>query len=378
LIDGTLSSAIQGERRGNTMKALNSMLAVLVLGCVAAPGQAGPVGPFDQTTLVSNATDPDLVNPWGVSFSATSPFWVSDNGTGRSTLYNSLGVKQGLVVAMPSGAEPVTGQVFNGTSSFNGDTFVFASENGTIAGWRGALGTTAETLFASAGANYKGLAISTDKSTLYAANFAIGTVDIFDSTGRLFSVVDPTLPAGYRPFNVQNVAGKLYVTFAFTSDGHDDLAGAGHGFVKVFDPASRTFANLVAQGPLDSPWGLAVAPVGFGALGGDLLVGNFGDGKINAFDPATGTLVGTLADASSNPLVIDGLWGLAFGNGGNGGSSASLYLTAGPNDETGGLFARIDSLAAPVPEPEAWALMLGGLALLHLRRRQRARHAVLR
>ena len=138
------------------MKALNSLLAVLVLGSLSAPGLAGPVGSFGQTTLASSASDPDLVNPWGTSFSSTSPFWISDNGTGRATLYNSLGVKQGLVVTMPMGAEPVTGQVFNGTPSFNADLFMFASENGTIAGWRGALGTTAETLFSVNGANYKG------------------------------------------------------------------------------------------------------------------------------------------------------------------------------------------------------------------------------
>jgi uncharacterized protein (TIGR03118 family) len=354
------------------MKALNSLLAVLVLGSLSAPGLAGPVGSFGQTTLASSASDPDLVNPWGTSFSSASPFWISDNGTGRATLYNSLGVKQGLVVTMPMGAEPVTGQVFNGTPSFNADLFMFASENGTIAGWRGALGTTAETLFSVNGANYKGLAISTDKATLYAANFAAGTIDIFGPAGLTFSVADTTVPAGYRPFNVQNVGGRLYVTFAFSSDGHDDMSGAGHGFVKVFDPVARTFANLVSQGSLDSPWGLAFAPVGFGTLGGDLLVGNFGDGKINAFDPITGALIGTLADAASNPLVIDGLWGLTFGNGGNGGSTASLYLTAGPDDESGGLFARIDNLAAAVPEPETWALMAGGLALLLAARRRRS------
>ena len=354
------------------MQARLSLVAVLV-GVLAGGAAAGPLGPFGETVLVTSATDPDLVNPWGVSFSATSPFWVSDNGTGKATLYNSVGVKQGLVVSMPIGATAVTGQVFNGAASFHGDTFIFASENGAIAGWRGALGTTAEILFTPAGANYKGLAISTDKSTLFAANFASGAIDVFGAGGVTGSFVDPTLPAGYKAFNVQNLGGTLYVTFALASGG-DDVAGAGHGFLGTFDPVSHAFTRLVSQGALDSPWGVALAPAGFGSLGGDLLVGNFGDGKINAFDKVTGALVGTLADAASNPLVIDGLWGLAFGNGGNGGSMSSLYVTAGPNEETGGLFARIDTLSvAAVPEPAEFALMLGGLGLLSAQRLRRRR-----
>ncbi len=350
------------------MKGLFSIASIVLLGGIATAASAAPVGPFGETVLVSSATDPDLINPWGISSSATSPFWVSDNGTGKATLYNSLGVKQGLVVSMPGGASSVTGQVFSGAASFNGNTFLFATENGTIAGWRGALGTTAEQLFAVAGANYKGLAISTDKSTLYGADFGNGSIDAFDSTGVKSVISDPTIPVGYRPFNIQNLGGTLYVTFAQASGG-DDVPGAGHGFVSTFDPVTHTFTRLVSQGALNSPWGVALAPAGFGALGGDLLVGNFGDGKINAFDKVTGALVGTLADASLNPLVIDGLWGLSFGNGGNGGSAASLYVTAGPDDETGGLFARLDNLSvAAVPEPAEFALMLGGLGLITARR----------
>jgi uncharacterized protein (TIGR03118 family) len=166
------------------------------------------------------------------------------------------------------------------------------------------------------------------------------------------------------------------VTFALAS-GKDDVAGAGHGFVKVFDPLTHAFSSLISQGVLDSPWGLALAPIGFGALGGDLLVGNFGDGRINVFS-TTGSFIGALADAGANPLVIDGLWGLLVGNGGNGGSASSLYVAAGPDDESGGLFARIDAVAAPVPEPQTWALLLCGLALLATRganRRPRAARA---
>jgi uncharacterized protein (TIGR03118 family) len=278
--------------------------------------------------LVTNGSDPSLINPWGISYSPSGPFWVSDNATGLVTLYNSTGVKQGLVVSMPAGSEPVTGQVFNNTSAFNGDAFLFATENGTITGWRGALGTHAEVLFAPTNAVYKGLAISSDKSTLYAANFASGTIDKYNSSGFVSAFTDPTAPSGYAPFNVQNLGGKLFVTFA-QRNGIDDVAGLGHGFVKVFDPLTSTFSSLVSQGALNSPWGLALAPAGFGDFGGDLLVGNFGDGQIHAYDPLTGALAGTLSDKNGNPLVIDGLWGLTFGNGGNGGSVSSLYVAAG-------------------------------------------------
>lgn len=336
----------------------------LVLVSAFTTVAATPVGAFAETVLVSSATDPDLINPWGISLSGGGPFWISDNGTGKSTLYNSAGVKQGLVVSMPAGSEAVTGQVFNGTASFHGDAFIFATENGTITGWRGALGTTAETLFSVANARYKGVAVSSDKATLYAANFAGGTIDVFSSAGLVGSFGDPAAPSGYSPFNVQNLGGKLYVTYALRGAGGDDVAGAGHGFVKIFDPVSHAFASLVSQGSLNSPWGLALAPAGFGALGGDLLVGNFGDGEINAFDAISGTLIGALADMSQTTLFNDGLWGLSFGNGGNGGSKQSLYITAGPNGETGGLFARIDS----VPEPGT--LLLVAMPLWRLLRRR--------
>ncbi len=347
------------------MKPAHFFLAILAIG---APLLAGPITAYSQTTLVSSATDPDLINPWGVSFSATSPFWVSDNGTGRATLYNSSGVKQGLVVSMPAGSADITGQVFNGTASFNNDLFLFASEDGTIAGWRGALGTTAEQLFAVGGADYKGLSITSTKDTLFAANFGAGTIDQFNSAGLIGSFTDPTMPAGFAPFNVQNIGGVFYVTFAKKGAGGDDVPGAGNGYVDIFDPVSHTFTRLISQGTLDSPWGLAVAPASFGPAGGDLLVGNFGDGTINAFTLG-GTFIGTLADSSSSILTNDGLWGLTFGNGGNGGNVASLYLTAGGAGETTGLFARIDA----VPEPATAGLIAVGLVVLAMGRRARAR-----
>jgi len=347
------------------MNNLRAPLAVLTLLVGASTTYASDINAFKETILQTSATDPDLINPWGVSASGSSPFWVSDNGTGKTTLYNTAGVKQGLVVSMPAGSEALTGQVFNGTANFKGDNFVFATENGTITGWRGALGTTAETLFTVAGASYKGLAISTDKSTLYAANFAAGTVDVFNSAGKIASVADPSVPAGYAPFNVQNTGGKIYVTYALKGSGGDDAAGAGHGFVSVFDPGTQTFSRLISQGALNSPWGIAVAPLTFGTVAGDVLVGNFGDGLINAYDPISGGLVGTLATFGSTEIVNDGLWALDFGNGGNGGFANALYITAGPNDETGGVLARIDA----VPEPSALLLGVAGLAFVALRLR---------
>jgi uncharacterized protein (TIGR03118 family) len=308
-------------------------------------------------------TDPNLVNPWGIASASTSPFWVSDNGTGLSTLYNTSGTPQGLVVTIPpppgspagtTGAP--TGTVFNGTSSFNGDLFLFATEGGTIAGWRGALGTTAETLVDSTGvgAVYKGIALSTtgSNSYIYAADFHNGTISVFPSSGAPAlggNFTDPNLPAGYAPFNIQNINGSLLVTYALQdAAGEDDVSGANHGFVDVFDLNGNFVKRLISMSVLNSPWGLAIAPANFGSFSNDLLVGNFGDGRINAFNPSTGALLGTLNDAMGNPITIQGLWGLRVGNGGNGGDPNSVYFAAGipgPDEiEDHGLFGSISSV----------------------------------
>jgi uncharacterized protein (TIGR03118 family) len=343
---------------------------------------AAPVTSYVQTNLVSDVPglaahfDANLTNPWGIAFSATSPFWVADNGTGRSTLYNSSGTPQALVVTVPKpggGTSAPTGTVFNGTAAaFNGDLFLFATEDGTVAGWRGALGSTAETLFdhSTADAVYKGLAIGSVSggTYLYAADFHNGNIDVYPSTGSpalAGSFKDPALTAGYAPFNVQVLNGKLYVTYAFKAPGgDDDVSGPGRGFVSVFDLSGNFQQRLVSGGNLNSPWGIAIAPADWGLFGGDLLVGNFGDGRINAYD-LNGNFLGTVANTSGTPIVNDGLWALKFGNGGNGGSPNSLYLTVGLNGEENGLFAQID----PVPEPATFVLMGAGLGLLALKRR---------
>jgi uncharacterized protein (TIGR03118 family) len=352
---------------------------------------------FAQTNLVSDGavpaafTDPDLKNPWGISFGPTTPFWVSDNGTGLSTLYDGAGMKQGLVLTIPPApgspagtlATP-TGTVFNDTTAnFTGDRFLFATEDGTIAGWQGSLGTTAAVRVDSSasGAVYKGLTIG--GSRLYATDFAGGKIDVFDSAYSPLSLgagafLDPNLPSGYAPFNIQTLDGALYVTYALKqTGGDDDVPGPGFGFVDKFDLDGNLVRRLVVgvpgdpKSPLNSPWGLAIAPAGFGDLGGLLLVGNFGDGRINAFDPATGTFVTGMSGTGGAPLVIDGLWGLEFGNGGPGFDPNKLYFTAGLNQEADGLFGSLAPTEIPstVPEP-ADALLIGaGLAAVVALRR---------
>jgi len=366
-------------------KLLALALGTLALRLVSTALHAQP-NTFQQTNLVSDipglaaSTDPNLVNPWGISFSATSPFWISDNGAGLSTLYNGSGTPQALVVTIPKpggGTSAPTGTVFNGGAAFNGDRFLFASEDGTISGWRGALGTSAETLKLGLDEVYKGLAIgSTGGFTyLYASDFHGGKIDVLPASGApalAGSFTDPALPSGYAPFNIQNIGGQLYVTYALQdASGTDDVAGAGHGFVDVFDLNGNFVRRLISQSVLDSPWGLALAPAGFGPFGGDLLVGNFGDGTINVFDPSTGNFIDSLRDTLNNPLTIVGLWGIAFGNAGSGFLADSLYFTAGiPGDgaiEDHGLFG---SLTA-VPDNGMTLVMLAGalLGLLGLRRR---------
>jgi uncharacterized protein (TIGR03118 family) len=344
----------------------------LLMICFAAGGYAQH---YRQTNLVSDVpglaqfTDPDLVNPWGLIASGTSPWWVSDNGTGLSTLYNGSGVKQSLVVtvAVPAGdTDPATptGIVFNGSSDFKLTTasnsaarFIFDTEDGTISGWNPAVDPTHSIIKVnnSGSAIYKGLTIAQagGANLLYAANFFAGTVDVFDTNYAPVSLgasafVDPNVPAGFAPFNVQNIDGKVYVAFAKQDDEREDeVAGRKLGYVDVFD-GSGNLLQRFENGPwMNAPWGLALAPSsGFGKSSGKLLVGMFGSGQIATFDPATGEFNGLLRDRHGKPIQIDGLWALRFGNGGNAGPTTTMFFTAGIDDEEHGLFGTI----TPIPK----------------------------
>lgn len=278
-----------------------------------------------------------------------------------------LTAKTPLTVTIP-GTGSVTGQIFNGGTGFNADRFLFVSEDGTVSGWRGALGTTAEILVPASSANvYKGAAFGTagGNDYLYAANFRSGAIDVFKGSAAaptlLGNFVDPNLPVGYAPFNVQNLGGTLFVTYAQQdASQQDEVAGAGLGLVNRFDLNGNLLGRVASAGSLNAPWGLAIAPSSFGSLAGALLVGNFGDGRISAFDALSTAYLGQLLDASNQPIAIDGLWALAPGNGVAGGSTQSLYFTAGPDGETHGLFGVLTA----VPEPSTYALMLAALAVL--------------
>ena len=353
-------------------------LATAALG--AAPASAHTTA-YRQINLVSDQpgkaplTDPDLVNAWGLAASPGtnakpgSPLWVADNGSDKATLYTgatATSVNKAALVVSVTGAAP-TGQVFNSAQSgfavsdkqghSGSSVFMFDTENGTLDGWNpavGATGTPPSTVTEVArdnGANavYKGLAIaqaSNGKTYLYATNFRSGRVEAYDSTfmpvelpGGLF--VDPRLPAGYGPFGIAEINGKLYVTFAKQDATlHDDVAGLGHGFVDVFTNDGAFVHRLASRGALDSPWGLAPAPAGFGRFSGDLLVGNFGNGHINVYSPSTGARLGQLRQQSGRPIVIDGLWGLMFGNG-NAAQTNQLIFSAGPDGESHGLLGKI-------------------------------------
>jgi uncharacterized protein (TIGR03118 family) len=303
---------------------------------------------------VADHTDPNLVNPWGIAFGPTTPFWIADNHTSASSIYDGNGVQARAAVAI-LGAP--TGIVFNATTDFavapgQPARYIFATEDGTIAGWNSGAAVLTKVDLSVLSVVYKGLALGSSggKNYLYAANFSAGRVDVFDANfipatvGGFF--LDPNLPAGFAPFNIQNVGGKLYVAYALPDAAkHDDVSGPGNGYVNVFDTGGKLLQRFASQGPLNSPWGVVLAPAGFGGFGGALLVGNFGDGLINAFNPATGAWLGPLQDGSGKAISIEGLWGLTFGNGTKAGDTHTLYFTAGiaggGRVEDHGLFGRI-------------------------------------
>ena len=341
-------------------------LALPAGGAAAAATVATPTPPvhgYVQTNLVSDqtgqalVTDPNLVNPWGLSNAPTSPLWVSDNGADVSTLYSAAdGATPAivpLVVSIPGGAP--TGQVFNSTAQFwlpggNPALFIFAGENGMISAWNKDQGTAAVLVASTKNAVYKGLAIQPFPSfpRLLAANFNSGRIDVF---GKAFHRVnlgpsafwDPAMPKGYAPFNVAVVGSRVFVSYAKQdSMKHDDVAGAGHGFIDVYSADGMLLSRFAKRGVLNSPWGLTIAPAGFGAFAGDLLVGNFGDGRIHAYNPWSGHLDGTLRDSSGAPIWIEGLWALMPGNG-TSAPADQVWFSAGPGGEAHGLLGLLRS-----------------------------------
>ena len=365
------------ENRMTTPTASRAGVAGLLLSLLACGGggsssDSTPTPPpapptFQVTNLVSDqaaagaaSTDANLVNAWGLAYGPSTDFWVANQGTATSTVYDGLGHGPAvpIVVSVPmlpahTMAGP-TGMVFNGSTAFAGDEFIVASLEGCICAWSAGTTMTRRVDNSPSSAIYTGLARGTVGTTgyLYAANLASGTVDVFDATYAPTSLgatafVDPTLPAGFSPYNVQVLAGNLYVSYAkHVPATLRETPGAGLGYVSVFS-LDGTFVRRVASGgALNAPWGMAIAPTGFGAFGGALLVGNFGDGHITAFDATTGAQLGQLSDANNSPLAIPGLWALSFGNDLSAGSSRQLYVTAGPQAETHGLFATI-SYGAP-------------------------------
>ncbi|MES2759014.1 MAG: TIGR03118 family protein [Pseudomonadota bacterium] len=310
-------------------------------------------------------TDEFIVNPWGLAFDATGYGWVANNDTSTMTLYNGNGLVQELVVTVPPGgagdANP-TGIVYNSTQDFritlNGvsgvSKFIIAGEAGTIAGYSQTVNATeAVTVYdVGDGPVYKGLAIgrAAGANYLYAADFLNNKIDVFDRNFVLVSLVgnfrDPRLPAGYAPFGIQVAGERVYVSYARQSAtaADEQVNGAGLGVVSVFNTNGTFIRQLANGGALNAPWGMAVAPVNFGSFSNHLLVANFGDGKINAYNTTNGNFVGTLGRSDGTPIVIDGLWGISFGNGSFSQPLNSLFFTAGPANETHGLYGRIDLL----------------------------------
>lgn len=358
------------------MKSVLKALGVAVGGAalvsfVAACGGSNSVSmqSYTSTALVSDGavaaahTDPNLKNAWGVAFNPKGFVWVADNATSRATLYDGNGTPQSLVVSIPNGtngpANP-TGIVFNGTTDFvvtqggksGVGAFIFAGEGGTITAWAPTVApTTAFVVFdsGSSGAVYKGLALASNGGAnfLYATDFHNNRIDVFDRSFTKLATPgkfqDASIPAGFAPFGIQAIGTKLFVTYAKQdAEAHDNLDGAGLGFVDIFDTAGNLLQRFASAGALNAPWGITQAPANFGRFSGDVLVGNFGDGTINAFDPVSGQSLGAINLPDGSAFVQHGLWGIAFGNGLSNQPVNTLFFAAGPNDEANGVYGRID------------------------------------
>lgn len=320
----------------------------------------------DSSVTGADNIDANLVNAWGIAFNPYGFVWVSDEGTGRSTLYDGDGRAQTLVVEVPGPAASTrsgrpTGIVFYGGAAFvvSNDTmsgpsrFIFAGADGVISGWAPNVDFTHAIRVidnSGSGAIYKGLAIGGDgqRALLYAADFRNARVDVFDSSFQQVMLAgspfrDPHLPQGFAPFGIEAIAGDIYVSYARQDGDRDhEVAGRGLGLITVFSPSGELVRRLITRGALNAPWGMALAPASFGKFGNRLLIANFGDGAINAYDIANGRFVGRMRGTDREALRIDGLWGIAFGNGINGQPLNTLFFSAGPGDERHGLYGRID------------------------------------
>jgi uncharacterized protein (TIGR03118 family) len=385
--------------RASRSAQLGAVCAVMVAGCGGGGGGSAQVPPaaagFIDTALVSNKTtviasaktfDTNLQNPWGLAVGPSMPFWIADNNNNLSTLYSGIGANEtqtvtgsasvGIAIPESSAGDPAnpTGQVFNGSGGFliatthgqESALFMFDGEAGTIAAWATDSGATAVTVFDDSVANgaehavYKGLAIGSvgGATFLYATDLHNNKVDVFDThfskpAAMQGKFLDPNIPAGFVPFGIQALNGNLYVTFAKQDAAkHDEITGAGLGYVDVFDFSGNLISQFASAGTLNAPWGVAMAPAGFGALQGDVLIGNFGDGTINIFSPKGASLAnfdGPLMSSTGQPMAFPGLWSLVFGNGDADKPITTLFYTAGFGDQTDGIFGGITLQSNPTP-----------------------------
>jgi uncharacterized protein (TIGR03118 family) len=362
---------------------IGNMVSIASLFVLAACGGGGggtmspsPTIGLTDAALVSNGviaaahTDASLQNAWGLASAPNGAIWIADNNSNASTVYDGTGATLAPVVSIAAGsngpANP-TGVVFNPSNDFVITTgtgsqpahFLFAGEGGTINGWNPTVSGTSATVAYDdgvGGAVYKGLALLNDGTAnhLYATDLHNAKIDVFDAGFHKVALAgtfaDATIPPGFAPFGIQVIAGQLYVTYAKQdATAHDETLGAGLGYVDVFSASGMLVKRFASAGALDAPWGIAMAPAGFAPAAGQLLIGNFGDGVINTFDPVSGNHLGSLSLTNGNKIVVPGLWALAFGNGAANQPASTLFYTAGPNNQTGGVLGRVDVTTASAP-----------------------------
>jgi uncharacterized protein (TIGR03118 family) len=366
-------------------KIVSMACALSLAACGGGGGGGGSAqGAVQHTAVLTDAalvsdgvvaaahTDGNLLNPWGLAAAPGGPFWVADNSSNTSTTYDGTGAPQLGPVTIPAGANgPAnpTGEVYNGTADFVITTgagsapaqFIFSGEGGTIAGWAQSVSGSSATIAYDDGpgkAVYKGLAMANNGTAnlLYATDLHNAKIDVFDTHFKKATAPggfgDPMIPTGFAPFGIQALNNQLYVTYAKQdATAQDEQLGAGLGYVDVFDANGNLLKRFASAGALNAPWGIALAPAGFGSSGGNLLIGNFGDGTINRFDPVSGNLLGSISLASGKQLVIPGVWSLVFGNGAANQPTGTLFYTAGPNNQTDGVFGRVDVVTGSSPAP---------------------------